>query len=239
MNRTNVVKIMKILLLVIAVALIVGIIIYLTPVIKEISTKEGQVAFKEKIDSLGLYGVLLLLGLQLAQIFLIIIPGEPLEVLAGMCYGPIGGTIFISATVLITTTIIFYLVRKLGNKFVYEFFSKEKIKKIEDSKIFKNKKTVELIMIILFLLPGTPKDLLVYIGGLLPIKPLKFILISTFVRLPSVISSTIAGSSIASGNFLGTIITYVATLAISIIIVVLSNKLDKHKMTKQALETIK
>lgn len=239
MNRTNVVKIMKILLLVIAVALIVGIIIYLAPVIKEISTKEGQVAFKEKIDSLGLYGVLLLLGLQFAQIFLIIIPGEPLEVLAGMCYGPIGGTIFISATVLITTTIIFYLVRKLGNKFVYEFFSKEKIKKIEDSKIFKNKKTVELIMIILFLLPGTPKDLLVYIGGLLPIKPLKFILISTFVRLPSVISSTIAGSSIASGNFLGTIITYVATLAISIIIVVLSNKLDKHKMTKQALETIK
>jgi len=239
MNRTNVVKIMKILLLVIAVALIVGIIIYLAPVIKEISTKEGQVAFKEKIDSLGLYGVLLLLGLQFAQIFLIIIPGEPLEVLAGMCYGPIGGTIFISATVLITTTIIFYLVRKLGNKFVYEFFSKEKIKKIEDSKIFKNKRTVELIMIILFLLPGTPKDLLVYIGGLLPIKPLKFILISTFVRLPSVISSTIAGSSIASGNFLGTIITYVATLAISIIIVVLSNKLDKHKMTKQALETIK
>ncbi len=239
MNRTNIVKIMKILLLIIALSLIVGIIFYLAPVIKEMSTKEGQLVFKEKIDSLGIYGILLLLGLQLAQIFLIIIPGEPLEVLAGMCYGPVGGTIFISITVLITTTIIFYLVRKLGNKFVYEFFSKEKIKKIENSKIFKNKKTVELIMIILFLLPGTPKDLLVYIGGLLPIKPLKFILISTFVRLPSVISSTIAGNSIVSGNFIGTIITYVVTLAISIMILLLSNKLDKHKMTKQALETIK
>ena len=66
MNRTNIVKIMKILLLIIALSLIVGIIFYLAPVIKEMSTKEGQLVFKEKIDSLGIYGILLLLGLQLA-----------------------------------------------------------------------------------------------------------------------------------------------------------------------------
>ena len=47
---------------------------------------------------------------------------------------------------------------------------------------------------------GTPKDLLVYIAALLPIKPFRFILISTFARFPSVISSTFAGDNLIEGN---------------------------------------
>ena len=54
------------------------------------------------------------------------------------------------------------LVGKLGRKFVYKFFTKERIDKIENSKMFKNPKRLEWIMIILFLIPGTPKDLIVY-----------------------------------------------------------------------------
>ena len=83
---------------------------------KDISTKEGQIAFKEKIDNLGVVGLLILFLLEIAQIFFVVIPGEPLEILAGMCYGNIGGTIFITISVLITTTIIFWLVRKYGKK---------------------------------------------------------------------------------------------------------------------------
>ena len=56
-------------------------------------------------------------------------------------------------------------------------------------------------MLILFLIPGTPKDLLVYVAGLLPIKPIKFILISTFARFPSVITSTLAGDRLAIGDW--------------------------------------
>ena len=100
------------------------------------------------------------------------------------------------------------MVRKLGRKFVYDFCNKEQIEKLENSKLMKNTEKIEFIMLILFLIPGTPKDLLVYIGGLLPIKPLRFILISTFARLPSVISSTFAGENIASGDWTFSIIIY-------------------------------
>ena len=72
-----------------------------------------------------------------------------------------------------------------------------KVEKIENSKVFQNPKKIEFIMLILFLIPGTPKDLLVYVAGLLPIKPLKFIIISTFARFPSVITSTLAGENVA------------------------------------------
>lgn len=236
MKKKKAIKIVVILTVIIIFALAIA---YLLPVMKDISTKEGKIAFKEKIDNLGLVGLLILFLLEIAQILFVVIPGEPLEILAGMCYGNIGGTIFITISVLITTTIVFWLVRKYGKKLIYESFSKEKIDKIENSKILKNPKKVELIMILLFLIPGTPKDLLVYIGGLLPIKPLRFILISSFARFPSVISSTIAGASIVEGNIAVGAISYGVTFFITAIILIIINLFDKDKEAKEALEALK
>lgn len=236
MKKKKAINIIVILVVIIIFSLAIA---YLAPVMKDISTKEGQIAFKEKIDNLGVVGLLILSLLEIAQIFFVVIPGEPLEILAGMCYGNVGGTIFITISVLITTTIIFWLVRKYGKKLIYESFSKEKIDKIENSKILKNPQKVELIMILLFLIPGTPKDLLVYIGGLLPIKPLRFILISSFARFPSVISSTIAGASIIEGNIAVGAISYGVTFFITAMILILINIFDKNKEAKEALEAIK
>ena len=197
MSRENKVKIFKIFLAIIVLSLFLGIIIYLFPIMKDLSTLEGQITFKEKVENSGILGLLSLFGLQVAQIFLIIVPGEPIEILAGMCYGSLWGTVFIMLSACIISTTIFLLVRKFGRKFVYDFCDKSKVEKIENSKVFQNPKKIEFIMLILFLIPGTPKDLLVYVAGLLPIKPLKFIIISTFARFPSVITSTLAGENVA------------------------------------------
>lgn len=220
-------------------AIIVGIIIYMFPVMRELSTKEGQLAFKEKVSSSGILGLLMLFALQVAQIFLIIIPGEPIEILAGMCYGPIWGTVFIMASAGIISTIIFFLVRKYGKRFVYNFCDKEKVAKIENSKLFKNPNKIEMIMFILFLLPGTPKDLLVYIAGLLPINPVKFVLISVFARFPSVISSTLAGANLAVGDWKKSIVMYLAIVLVAIIVILIANKFDKDKLAEKAIKTIK
>ena len=197
MSRENKVKIFKIFLAIIVLSLFLGIIIYLFPIMKDLSTLEGQITFKEKVENSGVLGLLSVFGLQVAQIFLIIVPGEPIEILAGMCYGSLWGTVFIMLSACIISTTIFLLVRKFGRKFVYDFCDKSKVEKIENSKVFQNPKKIEFIMLILFLIPGTPKDLLVYVAGLLPIKPLKFIIISTFARFPSVITSTLAGENVA------------------------------------------
>ena len=224
---------------IIIIVFLVGLTIYLFPVMENLSTIEGQQEFKQMVSNSGIVGFLALFGLQLAQIFLIIIPGEPLEILAGMCYGSVGGTIFIMVSACIISTIIFLLVRKYGKKFVYEFCDKEKIDKIENSKLFQNPQKIEFILLILFLIPGTPKDLLVYISGLLPIKPLKFILISTFARFPSVISSTLVGANIVGGNWKIGVILYVAIVLAAGAIVLIINKFDKDEITKQAIKTIK
>lgn len=239
MNKEKKFKILKIILTIIVVLVFIALIIYFFPIIKNLSTQEGQVAFKEKIETSGIYGFLILFGLQIAQILLVVLPGEPLEVLAGMCYGAVGGTIFILFSVFVTTSIIYFAVKKYGKKLLYQFFEKEKIDKIENNKYFKNSKNIEKLLIILFLIVGTPKDLLTYIGGLLPIKPIKFILIATFCRLPSIISSTIAGSNISDGNWKISILVYVITFILTGIGMFIYDKIDKNKEAKEALKILK
>jgi len=229
----------KIILLIFVVLACVGLIAYLFPVMKDLSTHEGQLAFKERIDNSGIYGFLLLLGLQFAQIFLVIVPGEPLEILAGMCYGAVGGTIFSLFSVALSTAIIFGLVRKFGKKFIYQSFDQKKIDKIEKSKIFQNPKKIELILAICFAITGAPKDILVYIGGLLPIKPIRFIMISTFCRLPSIVSSTIVGEFFSEGNWKVSMIVYGITFALTILTFGIIRIFDKDKITEKAFDELK
>ena len=228
MKREHIKRLKKI-VIILVLALCIGLVIYLFPIIKNIATPEGQAEFKEMIKQSGIKGVLILFGLELAQVLLVILPGEPLEIIAGMCYGGLWGTIFLLISVFIITTIIFYTVRKFGREFIYHAFDKEKVEKLEKSKWFKNPKNIEYVLVILFMIPGTAKDLLVYIGGLLPIKPIKFILISTFARFPSIISSTLAGSSIIEGRWIMMLIVYVVPLVIAGMIIGILKYLEKNK----------
>ena len=219
--------------------MLIGMLIYLFPIMKDLSNIEGQKLFKQKVENSGWLGMLTLFELQVAQIFLVILPGEPIEILAGMCYGAWGGTIFIMVSACIISTTIFFLVRKWGKKFVLSFCDEKRVEKIESSKLFQNPKKIEKILLILFLIPGTPKDLLVYISGLLPIKPSKFIVISTLARFPSIISSTLAGDSLAIGDWKKSIMLYAIVLLIVGVIIFFVDKFDKEKVTKEAINTIK
>ena len=238
-NKSKKIKLLRIIILVVTIILMVGLTIYLFPVMKNLSTYDWQIAFKEKVNNSGIYGFLSLLGLQFAQIFLIVLPGEPLEILAGMCYGAVGGTLFTLFSVAITTTVIFMITRKFGKELIYDSFGKEKIEKIENSKVFQNPKNIEFIFAICFAIVGIPKDLLTYIGALFPIKPFKFILIATFCRFPSIISSTIVGQYFSRGNWKVSIIVYLITLIFTFLIIVLVKFFDKEKITEKALKELK
>ena len=239
MEKKRKLKIFKISLFIIVIIILTIITIYLFPVMKNLSSKEGQIVFKQKVTNSGFYGLLLLFIIQVAQIFLFILPGEPIEILAGMCYGWFWGTIFIMVSSSMIATLIFGLVRKIGRQFVYDFSDEEKIKKIENNKIFQNPKKIELIIFILFLVPGTPKDLLTYLSGLLPIKLRRFVAISTIARIPSIVTSTIAGANIAVGDWKKAIILYGIIVAVVLLFLYIFNKFDKDKTTESVLKGIK
>lgn len=211
------IKIFKICIFIALILILVGLTIKLIPVFKSIITEQGRNDLKNEIENMGISGIFIIVGLMIVQIFLVILPGEPVEFLAGMCYGPIGGLLVIYLGTFISTIIIFFAVKKWGRNFIYSFIEKEKMDKWEHSKLFSNKKKTYTILFLLFFTPGLPKDILVYLGGLLPINSTKFILISTFARFPSIITSTIAGSNVVEGNWLVVIGMYLITLVFCLI----------------------
>ena len=239
MKKQNKAKIIKLIALIIILAVLVIATIYMMPIMKQINTSEGQTQFKEKITNSGITGILILFGLELAQVVLAILPGEPVELLAGICFGPIWGTIFLMISVFIVTLIIYFFVKKYGRDFIYEFFPKEKVNKLENSKLFKDPQKIETVMALLFLIPGTPKDLLVYIGGLLPIKTSRFLAISILLRFPSIISSTIAGNNLLEGKWKISILAYVITFIITFVVIYVVNKFDKNKITEDVIKSVK
>lgn len=194
-------KVVKLLLLFLTIFLLIFLTIKFFPLFKNLASQSGREDFKNRIDEYGFKGVFLIIGLQLLQILVPILPGEPIEFVAGMCYGSFWGMIIIFIGCFLSSFIIFYCVKKFGLDFINTFCNDDQIDKLKNSKLLSNPNKIEILLFFLFLIPGTPKDLFVYLAGLLPIKPIRFLLIATFARFPSVITSTLAGSNASSRKF--------------------------------------
>lgn len=207
----------KVILTVISVLMIIVLSVLLLGIFKTLSTEAGRVEFRDLIVKMGVPGCFLLIGLNVSQIFLFFIPGEVVELLAGMCYGALGGLISTYIGVFISSGIIFWMIKKVGKTSVYDLIGKEKISRIEKSRLF-NSRNAERILLMLFVIPGTPKDLLVYIGALHPVKASRFILLSTLFRFLGIITSTIAGEYFSEGDNRTAIIVYAVTIVVSLII---------------------
>lgn len=198
----------------------------LVPILTTIDYQLNLEDFKLWVESLGYGGILVLFLLQMLQIIIAFIPGEFVEILAGMLYGSLGGMVICLAGILFSTTLIFFLVRRFGKKLTEKIYAKQEQKKYKF--LFKTK-NLYLIIFFLFLIPGTPKDILAYICPLTKIQFLPFILISTFARIPSIISSTYGGSHIIEGNFLLAAVIFSAIAIIGIIGIILHNRFIKDQ----------
>ena len=171
------------------------------PIVSKLSDENYRVYFKEKVNAMGFKGVIFVLLLQILQIVVEVIPGQPMEIVSGMLYGPIGGIFVCLVGIFIGTAIVFYLVRKLGTDFMQLFFSPEKIDSIKNSKIFKNSAKFEFIMLIIFVIPMMPKDIFIYLGGISPVRPKRFLAIATLARIPGLFLTVYMGNRISNGNF--------------------------------------
>jgi uncharacterized membrane protein YdjX (TVP38/TMEM64 family) len=183
-------------------------------------------SFRDYIRSFGPAGWLVLLGLQFLQVFVALIPGELLETGAGYAFGPVWGTVICYAGVAMASALVFLLTRRFGVKLVEVFISREKINQLSFLRTERKRNT---LVFLLFLIPGTPKDLLTYFVGLTDMKLGSFLLISLIARLPSVLSSTAGGHLLGEGNYVGALWLYGITGAVSIVGLLIYNAIMRKK----------
>ena len=173
----------------------------------------SQDEFRSYIHSFGVMGWLVLLILQFLQVFIALIPGELLESAAGYAFGPLVGTLLCYAGVTAASCVVFLLTRHFGIKLVEVFISREKIKEL---RFINTERKRDLLIFLLFFIPGTPKDLLTYFVGLTDIKLSIFLAISLVARIPSMVSSTFGGHLLGEGHYLGAILLYGITGMVSL-----------------------
>ncbi|MCI5774487.1 MAG: VTT domain-containing protein [Erysipelotrichaceae bacterium] len=172
------------------------------------------VTLKLQLQSYGVLGIVVMILIVAGQVVFAFLPGEIVEVLSGYIYGDIFGMIICMIGMSLGTMIIFGLVKLFGNSVLYRMINKDELQKV---RFLQDSQRLDMLLFIIFFIPGTPKDLITYFAPLLKIKLHKFILITMFARIPSIITSTIGGNAIGEKNYLFSIVVFVITGIISLI----------------------
>ena len=187
--------------------------------------------YRTWIDGKGLLAQLSFIGMVFFQVIIAIIPGEPLEICAGYAFGMLEGTLLCIIGIALGSAAIFLLVRTLGVKLVEVFFSVEKIRSMRFLRDARKRNTLTFAVM---LVPGTPKDLISYFIGLTDMKLHEWIVISTIARIPSIVTSTLGGNALAEQNYLFAVIVFVITAAISIVGILVYNKISRRREEKKS-----
>jgi uncharacterized membrane protein YdjX (TVP38/TMEM64 family) len=167
---------------------------------------------------------------KILQIIVTIIPGGPLELAGGYAFGALLGTILFVIGAFIGSLISFGLVRKFGREFVETQFSKKQIKKLA---FLEDEEKLNFVFMILFIIPGCPKDLLCYVAGLTRMKLSAFCVIATLGRLPAVIGTAVGGQAIEAGNYLMAVVAFAVTAAVSLAGLLIYTAIVKRKNSKK------
>lgn len=208
--------------LVVFIVLITAIVVAIWPTLSIVFEPGGVETLIELITSQGPLGVLILLGMQLLQIIVAFIPGEVVQIAAGMMYGPLWGSVVILVGCVLSSMVVYELVHKLGASFVRSMVGEKQLLKFRQ---FELSGKFGVTVFILFLIPGFPKDVLTYIVPLSDMNLRTFLLLSTIGRTPGVIISTYAAAGLADGNIVTSVIIFVVAALIAIIVLLLRNRI--------------
>ncbi len=217
-------------IIIILSVLVIGIIIFLTrDSIKEFyNLIIDRERLKAYIESFGYWSGAVFFIFQILQVVIFFIPGEVIQAAGGYIFGTFWGTVISLLGIGVGSYILFVVSHQYGRPFVEKLVSKELHGKID--KVLKNKNE-KLIIFLLYLLPGLPKDSLVLVCGLREITPTEFIAYSMSGRIPALALSCYFGANLANGEHVKAIVVAVIAMVIALLGVLFKDKILK-KLSK-------
>ena len=157
---------------------------------------------------------LLIIGLQIIQVVICVLPGQPIQFAASYMFGVARGYLFSIIGAVIGTTISFYLAKLLGSEAMHLFFGEEKVKEYQRRL---NSGRGLLIAFLIYLIPGVPKDLVSYAAGISEMRFRPFLLAATIGRSPAMLGSLLVGHFFGKQNYTAMIIVTVAVILLLLV----------------------
>lgn len=172
----------------------------------------------------GPVGFLILLGFQFLQIVVAFIPGEVVQIAAGMLYGPWVGALVILLGCVVSSAFIFGLVHKLGAPFVQNMVPDKYLSKFRD---FEKTGKLNIVVFILFLIPGLPKDTFTYLVPLTDMNMRTFLVLSNLGRIPGILVSTYAADGLVDGRIVQSVAIFAVAALVAVLGIVFRERIMK------------
>lgn len=132
---------------------------------------DDDAEIKRWVGELGFWGPLFIILAMVIQMFLIFVPSPLLMVVAVLAYGPIWGTVLAIASVMVSSTIGYFIGQMIGEDALYRLIGKSKEEKMES---YVSQYGL-WVVIISRVSPAFSNDAISFVAGILNMKFLKFI----------------------------------------------------------------
>ena len=203
-------------------ALMVIVVILIWPYIHEVFEPGGLSRVIDDMRNAGPLGFLILLAMQFMQIVVAFIPGEVVQMAAGMMYGPWLGAAVVLLGCIISSAFVFAVVHRLGAPFVRDMVPTKYLDKFN---AFEESGKLSIVVFILFLIPAMPKDTFTYLVPLTNMRMRDFLVLSNVGRIPGIVISTYAANGLVDGNITQSIIIFAVVAVIAIVAIVFRDKI--------------
>lgn len=203
-------------------ALMVVIMVLLWPYIHEVFEPGGLSRVIDDVRNAGPLGFLILLAMQFMQIVVAFIPGEVVQMAAGMMYGPWLGAAVILLGCIISSAFVFAVVHRLGAPFVQDMVPTKYLAKF---RAFEESGKLSIVVFILFLIPAMPKDTFTYLVPLTNMRMRDFLILSNVGRIPGIVISTYAANGLVDGNITQSLIIFAVVAVIAIVAIIFRDKI--------------
>ena len=150
------------------------------------------------------------------------IPGQAFQLAAGYFFGFFQGLLWSVVGVILGTIVTFFLARILGRDAMYLIFGEKKLQSFIDKL---NSKRAYLLVFIIYLIPGIPKDLFNYAAGVSEINFKAFLILSSLGRIPGMMGSLIIGLMVRNGDYTALIIIGIAAAVIVVVAFIFRKRL--------------
>ncbi len=175
------------------------------------------------VRSFGASGWLMFILLHVLQVVVFVVPGEVVQVSGGFIFGFWGGLLLSTLGIALGSALNFFLGRLLGPRFLMTILRREQYEKLQkyaaDARSFAG-------LILLFVIPGIPKDLLCYFAGAGSCPFLLFLVASMIARMPGIVGTTLAGSAVYRERFELVIALAVLTAILIVLLLVFRNQVE-------------
>lgn len=175
---------------------------------------ENRNTLRSYVESWGTLAPLAFIMIQILQVLIAPIPGEFTGAVGGFIFGVWPNVIYSTIGLTIGSMLAFMASKIIGMPLVKFFVSDEHLNKFH----FLTERKGAIISLVLFAIPGVPKDILSYILGLSPMGFLTFFWVSFLGRIPGTIMLSLSGSAIYDGDWTSILILAVACGAIFVLV---------------------